>query len=92
MNSTADDFLAARLANAEARLARIEAKLHGVAELDDAIQIDAAARFCGYSTSNFRKLLRSDVDLARCGWRGAGRSARWVFSRGKLESWKRARS
>lgn len=84
--------LAGRLAEAEARIARLETKVTGSDLEDDAMQIAQAARFCGYSVSNFRKIARSDADLARCYHKGTGRAARLIFSRKKLDGWKAART
>ena len=92
MDTLAPPALAGRLAEAEARIARLEAKLHGAAELDDAMQLAAAARLCGYSGSNFRKLAKKDPELARCYHKAPGRASRLIFSRKALERWKAARS
>jgi len=89
--ATADLALAGRVAEAEARIARLEARLVGEPD-DDALGINAAARFVGYSVSNMRKLVRRDPALAACYWRAPGRSSRLIFSRKKLDSWKRSRS
>jgi hypothetical protein len=94
--TTIDPALAGRLAEAEARIARLEAKLHGAAELDDALDSAAAARFVGCSVRNLYRICKSDPALAKCYHRAlprkAGASTKLVFSRKALERWKAARS
>jgi len=85
--------LAGRLAHAESRIARLEAKLSRVDESDDVIDTDAAAALVGMSTSGFRKLYARDAQLALCSFRPAASDrAPLKWSRAKLERWKAARS
>jgi hypothetical protein len=83
--------MAARLAELEGRVARLEGRNAG-AEQDETFSSEEAARFLGYSIHGLYRLIERDEELAKCYFRAPGKKSHMKFSRRALERYKIART
>lgn len=84
------DQIATRLAELEARVARIEGE-RAVTAADPTLDSAEAARFLGFSIHGFYRILKRDPELVKCYFRVPGKRSHMKFSRDALEKYKAAR-